>query len=106
MMKTWSDWEIIRRQVAIGGCVADENNNPVAGVQVTIISMPVGFKQSVEAASSIAGAEWNELEQRLDRVISGMDGIYFFLDLPEGKYTLAAIVKQSGKKDEKRVSVK
>ncbi len=104
-MKAWSDWEIIRRQVAIGGRVVDENNNPAAGVQVTITSMPKGFKQSVEAAFDTAGAEWDNLEERQDRMRSRLDGIYFFLELPEGKYTLKAIDLQSGEQDEKSVSI-
>lgn len=104
-MKVWSDWEIIRRQVAIGGRVVDNDNKPMAGVHVTITSMPKGFKQSVEAAFDAAGAEWNNLEERQDRVRSRLDGIYFFLDLPEGKYTLKAIDLQSGKQDAKSVSI-
>ena len=31
-MKTWSDWEITRRQVAIGGRILDKDNLPMAGV--------------------------------------------------------------------------
>ena len=104
-MKRWSDWEIIRRQVAVGGRILDKDNQPMAGVQVTIASTPKGFKPSVEAAFSAAGPGWNDLEERLQRTFSQLDGIYYFLDLPEGKYTLQAIDFQSGKQDEKRVSV-
>jgi hypothetical protein len=104
-VKAWSEWEIIRRQVAIGGRVVDENNNPVAGVLVTITSMPKGFKQSVEAAFDAVGAQWDDQEERQDRARSRLDGIYFFLDLPEGKYTLKAIDLQSGEQDEKSVSI-
>ena len=105
-MKAWSDWEIIRRQVAIGGRVVDENNNPVAETQVTITSMPGGFKRQLEGAVRQAGAGWDDLEERLDRARSRLDGIYFFLDLPGGKYSVAAVDTQSGKKDEKSVAVK
>lgn len=104
-MKAWSEWEIIRRQVAIGGRILDTHNKPLAGVQVTITSMPKGFKKSVEAVSGAAEAGWEDLDQRLDRVTSRMDGIYFFLDLPEGKYNLNAVDLQSGKQAEKHVSL-
>ena len=104
-MKAWSDWEIIRRQVAIGGRILDKDNQPLAGVHVTITSMPEVFKRSVEACSKAVKAGWDELGQRLDRVASRRDGIYFFLDLPEGKYTLKAIDIKSGKQEDKRVSI-
>jgi hypothetical protein len=104
-VKAWSDWEIIRRQVAIGGRIQDKDDQPMTGVQVTLTSMPKGFKQLVEAASGAVEAGWDELEQRMDRVTSRIDGIYYFLDLPEGKYTLKAIDLKSGKQAEKRVSI-
>ena len=104
-MKTGSDWQIIRRQVAIGGRVVNENNTPVAGAQITIKSMPDGFKRQLEGAVSEAGAGWVDQEERQDRARSRLDGIYFFLDLPEGSYTLSAIDPQTGKQDQKSVSV-
>ena len=104
-MKAWSDWEIVRRQVAIGGRILDKNNLPMAGVYVTLTNIPGGVKKSAETASGAAGAGWNDLEEGRDRVLSRLDGIYFFLDLPQGKYTLKAIDLRSGNQDEKSVSV-
>lgn len=104
-MKTGSDWQIIRRQVAIGGRVVNENNNPVAGAQITIKSMPDGFKRQLEGAISEAGAGWLDQEERQDRARSRLDGIYFFLDLPKGSYTLGAVDPQTGQQGEKRASV-
>jgi hypothetical protein len=82
-VKAWTDWEIMRRQVAISGRVVDEDNKPVAGAQVT---------------------GWEDLEERLDRTLARLDGLYYFLDLPEGRYTLSAIDPRSGKHDEKSTS--
>ena len=77
----------------------------LASAQVTITSMPGEYKRQLGVAFSEAGAGWDDLEERQDCARSRLDGIYFFLDLPEGKYTLKAIDFKSGKQDEKRVSV-
>ena len=103
-MKAWTDWEIIRRQVAISGRVVDEDNNPVARAQITITSKLNEFKRQIEGAVSTVETGWEDLEERLDRTFARLDGIYYFLDLPEGRYTLSAIDPRSGKHDEKRAS--
>lgn len=103
-MKAWTDWEIMRRQVAISGRVVDEDNKPVAGAQVTITSKPNEFKRQVEGAVSDVETGWEDLEERLDRTLARLDGLYYFLDLPEGRYTLSAIDPRSGKHDEKSTS--
>lgn len=104
-MKSWSDWQIICRQVAIGGRILDENDHAVAGAQVTITSMPNGFKHRLEGAAGAAGARWDNLKERPDRTQSRPDGVYFFLDLPEGSYTLNAIDPRTDRLAEKKVSV-
>jgi Carboxypeptidase regulatory-like domain len=104
-MKAWTDWEIVRHQVAIGGCVLDASNKPIAQAQVTIMSMPEEFSLRVEGAARAAGTNWEDLDERLDRALSRMDGIFYFLDLPAGRYTVRAIDPRSGAKDEKSVSV-
>ena len=104
-MKDWSDWQIIRRQVAIGGRIVDENDQPVPGVQVTITAMPKVFKVWMQGAISAAQTDWDELGERPDRRLSRSDGIYFFLDLPEGKYTLHAIDPRSGNHAETSIAV-
>ena len=104
-MKTWYDWQIIRRQVAIGGRVVDGNNNPLAGVEITITSMPEGFKRRLAAAANGLRDRWVDLAERQGRARSRLDGIYFFLDLPEGSYTLSATDPKTGKQVEKSTSV-
>lgn len=104
-MKAWTDWEIVRHQVAIGGCVLDASNKPIAQAQVIIMSMPEEFSLRVEGAARAAGTNWEDLDERLDRTLSRADGIFYFLDLPAGRYTVRAIDPRSGAKDEKSVSV-
>jgi hypothetical protein len=104
-VKAWTDWEIVRHQVAIGGCVLDASNKPIARAQVTLTAMPEEFSLRVEGAARAAGTNWEGLDERLDRALSRADGIFYFLDLPAGRYTLKVFKPQSGAKDEKSVSV-
>lgn len=104
-MKSWSEWEITRNQVAIAGRVGDAQDKPVAGVQVTLTAMPETFDARLRGAISAAGSRWQEMEERQDRVLSRHDGTYCFLDLPAGNYTLTAVAPRSNTKGQKSVVV-
>ncbi len=104
-MKAWSDWEIVRRQVAICGQVVDTRGHPVSGIHVTIVSMPEAFSNRVSAAASIAGNKPVDTEKGLDRTLTRDDGSFYFLDLPDGKYTLKVSDAQTGSQDQKETSV-
>ncbi len=95
-MKNWSGWEVVRHQVAVAGRVLDGAGLPVSGVQMTITEMPEDFRQRVEGAASAAAEDWDELEDRLDRVCTEGDGLYYFLDLPPGQYEVKAVDQKSG----------
>ncbi len=99
------EWETIRRQVAIGGCVKDAGDKPVVGAAVALTAIPKEFAARIKGAASAAGSRWNQLEERPDRVLSRWDGSFYFLDLPAGSYTLTVTVPHSGAKDEKSVAV-
>jgi hypothetical protein len=45
------------------------------------------------------------MDERLDRVLSRRDGIYWFLDLPAGSYTLTAMAPHFNTKSEKNIDV-
>jgi hypothetical protein len=104
-MKTWSEWEIIRHQVAICGRVVDGQNNPVGGIQVSIVSMPKAFSARVSTAASIPHHQRDDLKEHPDRTLTKENGRFYFLDLPGGKYTLNVIDTQTDSQDEKETTV-
>jgi hypothetical protein len=104
-VKDWTDWEIRRHQVAIGGRVVDDRDQPVAGAQVTITSMPRALRQKIDDAASAAGAGWQDLDERVGRTLTKADGSFYFLDLPAGRYTLQGIVQGSDLLAQRTVSV-
>ena len=65
-----TEWEVVRRQVAIGGFVRDEAE---AGVSAA----------SVHAMRKSDG-------RILGRCTTQDDGSYYILDLPDGEYTVSA----------------
>jgi len=104
-MKAWSAWEIVRNKVAICGRVLDEHGGAVRGVRVTIISMNEAFRTRVLAAASAAEMKWDDLDERLDRTVTRMDGIFYFLDLPAGSYALSFDTRSTDPQDEKKEAV-
>lgn len=68
-MSDWSEWETLRRQVAVCGRVLDARGRPAGDVLVHL-----------DAATSVRGIE---------PVRSRTDGLYWFMDLPAGEYRLA-----------------
>ena len=100
-MSHWSDWEITRHQVAVAGCVVDENNKPVVGTEVTLTPKPNEAKQRRGRAET--GQQ--ELDARCDRTLTKPDGIFFFLDSPAGEYSVECLNSRSGLRANKTVSV-
>ena len=103
-MKTWSSWETIRHKVAISGRVVDERGERVCGVKVNIVSMPKVFRARVSAVASATEKKWADLDKRLDRTVTRADGIFYFLDLPVGQYTLSFDARTDSQ-HEKKVAV-
>lgn len=104
-MKKLGDWEVIRRKVAIAGCIVDQQNQPIAKVRITIIPKAGKFKKQIENAHRMAGADWEKMKKRPNETLSRLDGLYFFLDVPDGEYTLIAVDPRSGKTIESHVTV-
>jgi len=94
-----TDWQIARHRVAIAGRVLDASTGKaVAAASVSITDMPEAFAKKLALASLAYGDRWNTLPQRPDRTTSREDGLFYFLDLPDGSYTLNASLPGSGKR--------
>ncbi len=104
-MKTWGPWEIIRRQVAIGGRIVDKAEKPIATAKISITAFPKEFEQKLTVAATAARICRPETDERPDRIVSRRDGIYFFMDLPDGEYTLKASSSGNGGGEIKKARV-
>lgn len=94
-----STWQIARRQVAIAGRVTDGvSGKPLSGVHVTIVTMPPLFKNKLEVAALQYGNRWATMTERADKTQTRHDGLFYFLDLPDGKYGLSASLSSPGKR--------
>jgi hypothetical protein len=87
-MIAWSDWEVVRHRVAIGGRVVTATKQSAAQAVVTLKGGPKAFTAQVESELRRAGPQWEVLRQRIDRTETGEDGTFFFLDLLAGRYRL------------------
>ncbi|MEZ4733114.1 MAG: carboxypeptidase-like regulatory domain-containing protein [Caldilineaceae bacterium] len=82
-----SDTKPIHHTVAIAGVVQDKVSQVrLAHALIEIISGPSTFQTRVQAQA--ADPAWLRQPARIDRTWSQADGIFFFLDLPEGSYRL------------------
>ena len=81
--------ETARHRVAIAGFVSDAiTGKAVAGVDVAVTDMPPQFKKKVGLNAIQFGAKWAGMIERPDRTRSRIDGLFYFLDLPDGDYGL------------------
>jgi hypothetical protein len=92
-------WQVARHRVGIAGRVTDaETGKPIPKVAVTMTEMPTAFKRMLKSASTPYGNRWSSMVERLDKTLTRADGLFYFLDLPSGKYTLSASLPGSGKR--------
>lgn len=86
-----------RHRVAIAGRVVDAaTGKPVSGADVKISEMPDAMKRRLEIAAAAYGTRWSAMGERQDRTQSRDDGIFFFLDLPNGDYELQVSLASAG----------
>lgn len=104
-MKKWTDWETISHHVTICGRILDTSGRPMPGIHLNIV--PQGNQSESQLArtpSSRSRGRMITAQQALEtsgvrtwkETTSRSDGTFFFLDCPEGEYTLKAVDPQSG----------
>lgn len=102
-----TDWEVIRHHISICGRVRDENENPLPGIQLT--ATPSGRQPETEAGSRRPAKARAEVKTesvgRSWQTESRPDGMFFFLDCPDGQYVVTAMDARSGARAEKLVPV-
>ena len=95
-MKAYTDWECIRRQVAVGGRVTDQDDRPLKGIDVTVEPSAAQGKKRHEEMST---------RKPVGQTVSRADGLYYFLDLPAGEYVLSVKNPRSGKQEDRSISI-
>lgn len=94
-----SDWQVTRHRVAIAGRALDAGTGkPVADATVSMGKMPAALEKKLAIASLSHGDRWNSLVERPDRTRTKKDGLFYFLDLPDGEYSLSASIPSYGKR--------
>lgn len=82
--------EIVRHRVAVAGWVTDaQTAKPIQGGEVTIGGMPPAFSRKLQYAPKT---------QRPDQAYTREDGLFYFLDLPNGDYIFKISAPNSGKR--------
>ena len=85
--------------MAIAGRVVDGGTSkPVVGAEVTILSGPAEFGKMLKRRAPIDGATWTKTVERPDKTRSRIDGLFYFVDLPDGKYDVRALLPDCGKR--------
>lgn len=89
-------WTIARHRVAIAGLVVDGvTGKPIAGAHVEIVGKPAAYEQRLALLAASLGDTGSEAE-RSDMARTRADGLFYFLDLPEGRYKVLAFLPKVG----------
>jgi len=92
-------WQTVRHQVAIAGRLTDAGTGKaIQGARVSIEEggMPPAFANFLRARAMQHGAAWSMMAERPDRTRTAADGIFYFLDLPDGDYSVTASLSGIG----------
>jgi hypothetical protein len=87
-------------RVAIAGRVTDAGTlKPLGGVAVKIVGMPAALERisAMKRRAMQHGSGEAQLE-RVYRTRTAADGLFYFLDLPDGHYTIAATLSPCGRR--------
>lgn len=106
-----TDWETVSHHVSICGRVVNKEGNTMPDVQLTVSPE---LKQSHKQPNTPIGRTHvrqgttegqNEAGNRAEQTESRHDGTFFFLDCPDGQYTVRAVDVRSGARAEKSITV-
>jgi hypothetical protein len=92
-------WQTVRHQVAIAGRLTDAaTGKAIEGARVSIDEdgMPTAFASFLRARAMQHGAAWTTMAERPDRTRTAADGVFYFLDLVDGDYSLTASLAGMG----------
>jgi hypothetical protein len=105
-----SSWSIVRHQVAIAGKVLENaTGKPMSSVQVSIVGMPAEAERAFQLKFRYADRDPDGKRVNPAVTLSRSDGLFWFVDLPQGDYQLRAeIPNQNSRygKAEQKVVVK
>lgn len=88
-------FETIRRQVSIVGKVMDRvTGKPLEDVHIRIVNGPSAFTERISVLAAIHGPAFDMFAKGPDRTSTRHDGLYHFMDLPDGTYRLRASSKK------------
>jgi hypothetical protein len=71
---------------------------PLAGAEVTITALPAEFSRRLTLLAAANAEEWKRRAERPDKTRSRTDGLFYFLDLPDGEYGLRAVLPNCGQR--------
>jgi hypothetical protein len=96
-MTAWSEWETLRRQVVAAGWILDKDGARLRGADVSAVQA----LQQQPGNPGSAGDEGRSISAHLKT-----DGLYFFLNLPDGRYKLRGCNAQGAPTEEKAIHVR